>query len=355
MNARPRIGLIGVGRIGQVHLKSLLSHPELAELAILVDANEQALTFAQERFRLDRTSTDVDDIFSDPTIDGVIIASSTDTHAPYITEAARSGKSALTEKPIALDIEATDAALAAVESAGSRLQVGFQRRFDAPYAAARRQIEAGKLGRIEMIRDAMRDPSPPPVSYLEVSGGLFRDMTIHNLDCVRWLRGENPVEIYAVGSALTSPEVDQVGDIDTSVIVMKFADGSLATIENSRRSGFGYDVRTEVFGSDGALMIGDHRQVHLRSYDAGGVHEDHQYFFLERFARAYELEVVHFLESIINDTTPHVTGHDGRVALHLAYAAEQSRRSGLPVRLDGESGRVITSEGTRSCVTQPIS
>ena len=345
MNARPRIGLIGVGRIGQVHLRTLLSHPELAEFALLVDANEQALAAAQSTFRLDCVSTDVNDLFGDPSIDGVIIASSTDTHAPYIAEAARSGKSALTEKPIALDIDTTDAALAAVEAAGTRLQVGFQRRFDAPYAAARRQIEDGKLGQIEMIRDAMRDPSPPPVSYLQVSGGLFRDMTIHNLDCVRWLRGENPVEIYAVGSALTSPDVGMAGDIDTSVIVMTFADGSLATIENSRRSGFGYDVRTEVFGSEGALMIGDHRQVHLRAYNTDGVHEDHQYFFLERFARAYELEVMHFLESIVNDTTPSVTGHDGRVALHLAFAAEQSRRTGLPVRLDAETGLVIATEG----------
>lgn len=345
MNARPRIGLIGVGRIGQVHLRTLLSHPELAEFALLVDANEQALTSAQSTFRLDRVSTDVNDIFGDHTIDGVIIASSTDTHALYIAEAARTGKSAMTEKPIALDIDTTDAALAAVETAGTRLQVGFQRRFDVPYAAARRQIADGKLGQIEMIRDAMRDPSPPPISYLQVSGGLFRDMTIHNLDCVRWLRGENPVEIYAVGSALTSPEVGMAGDIDTSVIVMTFADGSLATIENSRRSGFGYDVRTEVFGSEGALMIGDHRQVHLRSYNTEGVHEDHQHFFLERFAKAYELEIMHFLESIINDTAPSVTGHDGRVALHLAFAAEQSRRTGLPVRLDAETGRAITTEG----------
>lgn len=345
MNARPRIGLIGVGRIGQVHLKTLLSHPELAEFSILVDANEQALTAAQSKYRLDNVSTDVNDLFGDPTIDGVIIASSTDTHAPYITEAARSGKSAMTEKPIALDIDTTDAALAAVEAAGTRLQVGFQRRFDAPYAAARRQLEEGRLGQIEMIRDAMRDHSPPPVSYLQVSGGLFRDMTIHNLDCVRWLRGENPVEIYAVGSALTSPEVGMAGDIDTSIIVMKFADGSLATIENSRRSGFGYDVRTEVFGSEGALMIGDHRQVHLRSYNTEGVHEDHQHFFLERFAKAYELEVMHFLESIINDTTPSVTGHDGRVALHLAFAAERSRQTGLPVRLDAGTGRAIITEG----------
>lgn len=333
MNARPRIGLIGVGRIGQVHLRSLLSHPELAEVAMLVDANETALAAAQDTFHLPRVSTDVADLFDDGTIDAVIIASTTDTHAPCISAAARTGKSVLTEKPIALDLESTDRALADIDAAGTRLQVGFQRRFDAPYAAARVQIANGTLGRIEMIRDAMRDPAPPPPPYLQRSGGLFRDMTIHNLDCVRWLKGEDPVEIFAVGSALTSPDVDLAGDIDTSVIVMTFADGSLATIENSRRSSFGYDVRTEVFGSEGALMLGDHRQVHMRSFTTTGVREDHQHSFLERFAKAYELEVIHFLECIANDTDPSVTGHDGRMALLLALAAEESRRIGKPVSL----------------------
>lgn len=330
MSARPRIALIGCGRIGQVHLRTLIAHPQRCELAVLVDANKPALRATASDYRLTNISTDPSFVFDDPTIDGVIIASSTETHAAYIIEAARTGKSAFTEKPIALDLESTDRALTAVDEAGTRLQVGFQRRFDRGYAAAKRAIQNGDLGAIEMIRDAMRDPAPPPLAYLERSGGLFRDMTIHNFDCVRWLMGDDPVELFAMGSTLTGGDVSAANDIDTSIVSMRFADGSLASIENSRRSGFGYDVRTEVFGSKGALHVGDSRQTPVRRYDAAGVREDHQYFFLERFRDAYEAEVLSFLKAIIDDTDVAVTGADGRAALRLAIMAETSRQLGRP-------------------------
>lgn len=334
MNARPKVALIGCGRIGQVHLRTLLGHPEVAEFAILVDANPAALASTADAYRLANTTTDVGAIFDDPTVDAVIIASSTETHAPYIIEAARSGKAVLTEKPIALDLASTDAALSAVEAAGTWLQVGFQRRFDPGYRAAWEQLRAGEVGHIEMIRDAMRDPAPPLLDYVKRSGGLYRDMAIHNFDGVRWLKGEDPVEVFATGSALVSDEIAGAGDIDTSVVVLRFADGSLATIESSRRSGFGYDVRTEIFGSKGALMIGDARQTPVRHFGAQGVSEDHQYFFLERFAKAYEHEVVAFVKAVAGDTAEDAvcaTGADGRAALALAAAAEQSRREGRPV------------------------
>jgi len=331
MSARPRIALIGCGRIGQVHLRNLIAHPERCEFAALIDANEPALRAIAAEYRLDTISTDPSIVFDDPTIDAVIIASSTETHAAYIIEAARTGKSAFTEKPIALDLESTDRALAAVGGAGSRLQVGFQRRFDRGYAAARQAIQNGDLGAIEMIRDAMRDPAPPPPAYLERSGGLFRDMTIHNFDCVRWLKGDDPVEIFAIGSALTGDDIVAANDIDTSIVSMRFPDGSLGSIENSRRSGFGYDVRTEVFGSKGALHVGDSRQTPVRHFDAAGVREDHQYFFLERFRDAYEAEILSFLQAIIDDTDVAVSGADGHAALRLAIMAESSRQSGRPV------------------------
>ncbi|MBA2468175.1 MAG: inositol 2-dehydrogenase [Chloroflexia bacterium] len=343
MNARPRVGLIGCGRIGKIHLRTLLAHPERCEFAGLVDSNEGALRTIAAEYRLETVSTDISTIFDDPTIDAVIIASSTETHAACIEEAARTGTSAFTEKPIALDLESTDRALAAVHWAGTRLQVGFQRRFDSGYAAAHRKIADGELGTIEMIRDAMRDPAPPPPAYLEKSGGLFRDMTIHNFDCVRWLKGHDPVEIFAVGSALTGDEVLAAGDIDTSIVTMRFADGSLASIENSRRSGFGYDVRTEVFGSKGAIHIGDSRQTPVRHLTASGVREDHQYFFLERFKDAYEAEVLSFLQAVVSDTEVEVTGADGRAALRLAILAEESRRLGRPIAA-GEVANGIDSE-----------
>ncbi|MBA3275243.1 MAG: inositol 2-dehydrogenase, partial [Chloroflexia bacterium] len=321
MNARPRVCLIGCGRIGQVHLRTLIAHPERCEFAMLVDSNAAALGTIAADYRLETVSTDVSAIFDDPTIDAVIIASSTETHARYIEEAARTGKGAFTEKPIALDLESTDRALAAVHRAGTRLQVGFQRRFDSGYAKAHLAILAGDLGEIEMIRDAMRDPAPPPLAYLERSGGLFRDMTIHNFDCVRWLKGEDPVEVFAIGSALTGGDVAAANDIDTGIVTMRFADGSLASIENSRRSGFGYDVRTEVFGSKGAMHIGDSRQTPVRHLTASGVREDHQYFFLERFKDAYEAEILSFLRAVASDAEVEVTGADGRAALRLAIMA----------------------------------
>ncbi len=350
MTARPRVALIGCGRIGQVHLRTLVAHPERCEFAALVDANESALRAIATGYGLPNVSTDPSLVFDDPTIDAVIIASSTETHALYIIEAARTGKSAFTEKPIALDLESTDRALAAVEHAGTRLQVGFQRRFDQGYAAARVSIERGELGTIEMIRDAMRDPAPPPLEYLERSGGLFRDMTIHNLDCVRWLKGEDPVELFAIGSTLTGGDVLAVNDIDTSIVTMRFADGSLASIENSRRSGFGYDVRTEVFGSAGALHVGDSRQTPVRRFDAGGVREDHQYFFLERFRAAYEAEILSLLKAIVDDTDVAVTGADGRAALRLAIMAETSRELGRPVTSDEFASDVESDAATRMVI-----
>lgn len=347
MKSRPRIGLIGCGRIGKVHLRTLLAHPERCELAAVVDANEDALRLAAATYDLPAISTDRAIILDDPTIDAVIIASSTETHAVYIEEAARAGKDAFTEKPIALDLETTDVALAAMRMAGTRLQVGFQRRFDRGYAAARNAIEAEDLGTIEMIRDAMRDPEPPPLAYLRRSGGLYRDMTIHNFDCVRWLKGQDPVELYAMGSALTGGDIERLGDIDTSIVSLRFADGSLASIENSRRSGFGYDVRTEIFGSRGALLVGDSRETPIRRLDAAGVHEDHQHFFLERFRDAYEAEIVSFLDAVANDTNVAVRGADGRAALRLATLAEESRRLGQPVRIEDDLAAIDTTTTER--------
>lgn len=332
MTGRPRLALIGCGRIGQVHLRSLLSMPDLCDLAVLADLHEPSVRENAEAFGIDRWTIDVNSIFSDSSIDAVIIASSTETHGTFITESARSGKDAFTEKPIALDLASTDEALEAVNVAGTRLQVGFQRRFDSGYRGAKNKIEAGELGIVEFIRDAMRDPEPPPLAYASRSGGLYRDMSIHNFDCVRWLMGADPIEIYATGSVLISPDIEAFGDIDTSVITLRFGNGAIATIENSRRSGFGYDVRTEVFGSAGAVFVGESRATPIRTF-GNGVHEDHQHFFLDRFRDAFRSELVSFIESIRNDSPVAVSGEDGRAALLLAYAAEASRHSNAPVKL----------------------
>lgn len=333
MNKRPRIALVGCGRIGQVHARTLASLSELCEFAITADYFLESAEQTAASFGVAKWTTDGEAAIVDPSIDAVIIASSTETHAPYIELASQHGKDIFTEKPIALDMEATDRALAAAEGAGVRLQVGFQRRFDPGYVEARNAIEQGELGSLEMIHDVMRDPAPPPAAYIAQSGGLYRDMVIHNFDSVRWLMGEEPVEIFAMASALVSDDIRTANDVDTSVVTLRFPSGALATIENSRRSGFGYDVRTEIFGSGGGLMVGESRDLPIRRYTPAGVIEDHQYFFLERFRDAYRHEMVAFLTAIRDDTPVTVTGDDGRAALRLAIAAEESLRQGRPVSL----------------------
>lgn len=346
MSAKLRVALIGCGRIGHIHLRSLLGLSDVCELAVIGDMVESSARESAEQFGIAKWTTDVDAIMADASIHAVIIASSTETHGPFIAAAARAGKDAFSEKPIALDLESTDAALDTVAKAGTRLQIGFQRRFDSGYKVTKDKLMAGELGRIEFIRDAMRDPEPPPFTYAQRSGGLYRDMTIHNFDCVRWLMGEDPVEMYATGSVLVSPELETIGDIDTSVITMRFSSGALATIENSRRSGFGYDVRTEVFGASGAIFVGESRNVPIREY-RDGVHEDHQYFFLDRFGDAFKAEMAAFIHAIASDTDVQVSGKDGRSALLMAFAAEESRKVNAPVSL-AEVARTLERTSTHA-------
>jgi myo-inositol 2-dehydrogenase / D-chiro-inositol 1-dehydrogenase len=331
MTERVRVALFGAGRIGQRHAQTLASDIPRAELTVVADVSGAAAEALARRVRCDRWSDDPAVVLGDPAIDAIVIASSTDSHASLIAGAAEAGKQIFCEKPIALDLEATDRALAAVERAGVRLQIGFQRRFDKAYAKAKALIDAGALGRIEAIRDTMRDPGPAPRAYLETSGGLYRDMTIHNFDCVRWMMGAEVTELFAMGSAIVDPVFQELGDIDTSVVSLRFANDGLGVIDNSRRSGFGYDVRTEVFGSEGALMIGYARDTPMLRLDANGIHSDHIHWFLERFDQAYVDELKAFIDGIVDGTAPVVDGWDARAAIALAYAAEASRRENAPV------------------------
>lgn len=331
MPERVRVALIGAGRIGQRHAATLASAIPRAELAVIADVHALSAEALATKVRAERWTADPETVIADPAIDAIVIASSTGSHAPLIVAAAEAGKQIFCEKPIALDLEATDRALDAVDRAGVRLQMGFQRRFDKAYAKAKELIDSGALGRIEAIRDTMRDPAPAPRGYLETSGGLYRDMTIHNFDCVRWMMGAEVTELFAMGSAIVDPLFQELDDIDTSVISLRFASDALGVIDNSRRSGFGYDVRTEVFGSEGALMIGYSRDTPMLRLDSNGIHSDHIHWFLERFDQAYIDELKIFVDSIIDDTPPPVDGNDARAAMALAYAAEASRRENMPV------------------------
>ena len=332
MAERARVGLIGAGRIGRGHAAVLASRLPRAELVAIADARSEAARDAAEAARVGRWTGDAGELIADPGIDALVIASSTETHAPLIAAAAAAGKDVFCEKPIALDLATTDAALAAVAAAGVRLQIGFQRRFDVGYRRAKELIAAGDLGRIEFVRDAMRDPAPPSPAYAAVCGGLFRDMTIHNFDCVRWLMGEEVEELFAMGATLVDPMMfGELGDVDTAVVSLRFAGGGLAAIENCRRSGFGYDVRTEIFGSEGALFVGYQRQTPVLRFSAAGVASDHVHFFQERFADAYVEELRVFVDGVLDGGPVAPSGEDARAALTLAYAAEASRRENRPI------------------------
>jgi myo-inositol 2-dehydrogenase / D-chiro-inositol 1-dehydrogenase len=327
---RVTVGLIGAGRIGKRHARTLAFETPAAQLRVVCDVDETSARSLALETQCERWAIDPYSVIADPAVDAIAIASSTDSHAPLITAAAETGKHVFCEKPIALDLESTDKALAAVEQAGVKLQIGFQRRFDEAYSRAKKMMSAGKIGRIESIRESMRDPNPPHREYVPTSGGLFRDMSIHDFDSVRWLMGEEVDELFAFASNLVDPMFGEYGDVDTSIVSMKFPSGSLAVIDNSRRSAFGYDIRTDIFGSEGALFVGNPRDSGLLHLSPAGVVSEHVYWFLERFDGAYVAEMRAFVDCIVNDTEPAVTGEDGRAAMALAYAAEASLRSNQP-------------------------
>lgn len=331
MNDRVRVALLGAGRIGAGHARVLAAQIPDAELVAIADAYGPAAESVANSVRVDRWSADPLSVIDSAEIDAVVIASSTDSHAALISAAAAAGKHIFCEKPVALDLETTDAALDAVSRAGVIFQIGFQRRFDPAYARAKAAIETGAIGAIEQIRDVMRDPGPPPRAYAAVSGGLYRDMTIHNFDCVRWLIGAEATELFAMGAALVDPTLVELNDIDTSIVSIRFANGALAVIDNSRRSGFGYDVRTEVFGSAGALWIGYQAETAMVSLTRQGVVTDHVEFFLERFATAYADELRAFVAAVRLGQPASPGAIDARAAMQLAYAADASRTRNLPV------------------------
>lgn len=336
-----KIGVFGAGRIGFRHARTVANEVSGARLAAICDVRLQSARELAELTGCDRYTADPADIIEDPSIGAVVIGTSTDSHARLIEAAAAAGKQIFCEKPIALDLETTDRAIAATEAAGVQLQIGFQRRFDKAYAKVSQMIGDGKLGNIEVVRDTMRDPSPPHEEYIPTSGGLFRDMVIHDFDCVRWLMGCEPIEVFAMGANLVDPVFAKYGDIDTCTVNIRFESGALGAIDASRRSGFGYDVRTEIFGSKSAVMIGEGRDTPLYRYDSEGVWSDHIYWFLERFDDAYVAEIRTFVDCVRQDSPVPITGADGRAALAMAYAAEASVKENAPVPMSRFAARGV--------------
>ncbi len=323
-----RFLLDGAGRIGKIHAENIVRSGR-GKLAYVTDSNAAAAAELAARW-----SARVATLDSPPldAVDAVLIASSTDTHADWIERSAAGGKAVFCEKPLDLDIRRAERCLEFVKRRGTPLFMGFNRRYDPSFARLKHESHSGAVGRIETVHIISRDPSPPPVEYVARSGGLFRDMMIHDLDMGRWLLGEEPVEVFARGSALVSKEIGAAGDVDTAMVIMRTASGTLCQIANSRRCAFGYDQRIEVFGSEGSASAGNHTSTSVTMAGQGGYSTEPALpFFLERYAAAYRLELEDFLNALQGKAVELATGEDGRKALKLADAAQASVSSGQPV------------------------
>lgn len=329
------IGLLGAGRIGTVHAQTIVQRVPGAQLVAVADVNAAAAQALAARFGVSRAGADSTEIIEDASIDAVLICTSTDTHAPLIEAASRAGKHIFCEKPVSMSLEATDRALEAVRTAGVKLQTGFNRRFDANYARVRRAIVEGEIGDLHMLHIISRDPAPPPIAYVKVSGGIFADMMIHDFDMARFLTGSEPTEIYVQAAVRVDPAIGEAGDVDTAVVLMRFANGAIVTIDNSRRAVYGYDQRVEAFGSAGAIQSGNVYPNTAVLSTADSVRRDLPLnFFMQRYLDAYAAEVESFVDAVANDKPVAVSGDDGRAAFAMAVAAKRSLESGQPVRIE---------------------
>jgi myo-inositol 2-dehydrogenase/D-chiro-inositol 1-dehydrogenase len=323
-----KVVLIGAGRIGQIHARNAALHPRLQLAGVIdaVDASAQAVADAWNA-----PVTTLDAALDDTSIDGVIVASSTDTHLDCCLRAAAAGKTIFCEKPVDQDLaRARDAATAL---AGANLLFAFNRRYDPNFQALKARLDSGSIGAIESLQITSNDPAPPPASYVAVSGGLFKDMAIHDFDMARWLLDEEPVQMYAAGSCLVDPAIGELGDVDTARCVLATASGRLCVIANSRRSGFGYDQRIEAYAAAGMVRADNVLESSVQVWNEAGAAADRfRNFFLDRYAEAYRREMDHFADML--DGTPAAIGYaDGVAALALAEAAAESMRSGAPVHL----------------------
>ena len=323
------IGLLGAGRIGRVHAEAIEATPTTRLVAVADAFPEPATEVAQSTGAEVRS---IDDIMVADDVDAVFITTPTDLHAEQIEQAARAGKAIFCEKPIDLDVARVRACLEVVAETGAVLMVGFNRRFDPHFQAVRQRIDAGDIGEVEMVTIISRDPGPPPVAYLERSGGLFRDMTIHDFDMARFLLGEEPVAVQATGSVLVDPAIGQVPDVDSAAITLVTGSGRLAQISNSRRAAYGYDQRIEVLGSTGMARADNLHETTVEVAGASGYRRDPlMNFFLERYMPAYRTEVATFADTVLSGTDPSPSGDDGLKALILAEAANRSNAEGRAV------------------------
>ena len=325
-----RIGLLGAGRIGQVHARAV-SSVLTAQLVAIADPISAAAGAVRNTYGCDIRT--IEQILVSDDIDAVIICTPTDTHADLIEQFARAGKAIFCEKPVDLDLERVQACLSVVNETNTTLMVGFQRRYDPDFQALRAAIDAGQIGDVEMVSLISRDPGAPPYDYIERSGGIFRDMMIHDFDVARWMLGEEVETVQAAASVLTDPEIGNRGDFDSANAILRTASGRQCTITNSRRATFGYDQRIEVHGSAGSVAADNHHQSRITVANGHGYTRPPLLdFFMTRYIVAYGAEIKHFVDCVANRAQPRTSGYDGLMSIALAEAALESVRTGAAVR-----------------------
>ena len=328
-----RIAMLGAGRIGKIHARNIAANPRCRLVAVADAIADSARSLAESLGA--EASTDAAATLARGDVDAVVIGTPTDTHVDLMLAAARGGKAVLCEKPVDLDVSRADAAVAEIARLGAKVMVAFNRRFDPSAVALKRAIDAGEIGAVRQVVITSRDPAPPPLSYIASSGGIFRDMMIHDFDMARWLLGEEPAEVAAVASCQIDPAIGKAGDYDMLMVVLQTAAGRQCHINNSRHCVYGYDQRVEVFGAEGMLLNDNLRATTLRRYGAAETEarEPLLNFFLERYADAYRLELDAFVEAVEAGRPMPVTVADGRQALRLADAALESATTGRRVRI----------------------
>lgn len=328
-----KVGIIGFGRIGRIHFNQIKKLKDV-EITAVADSLADKMTEVFKDFGINNYSNDFNAIINNPEIDTVFVCSPTDTHAEVSIAAAKAGKDIFCEKPIDLDIKRIKEVLAEVKKAGVSFQVGFNRRFDPNFVKAKKAVLDGDVGQVHIIKITSRDPKAPPISYVKSSGGIFTDMTIHDFDMARFLADSEPVQIFAIGDALINKEIIQYDDIDTAIITIKFENGAMAVIDNSRQAAYGYDQRIEVFGTKGMVKCENNTPTQTTLFTQDAVINDKPlYFFLERYQESFEEEIVQFFNAIQTGKETPTVGKDGLISLLMAIAAKKSLKENRPVNI----------------------
>lgn len=331
-----RIGLIGAGRMGKVFANSLAYTVSEVDLVAVAEPNVTVLEEVKNKYNIQQGFSDYRDLLNAKDIDAVVISTPTNTHAKIIAEAAKAGKNIFSEKPLSQNLQECDDVIETINKSNVKLQLGFMRRFDPPYALAKQKILDGVIGKPVMFKATSRDPYRTSLEFAkrENSGGLIVDMGVHDFDLARWLMASDVKRVHSEGACIAFPELSEVGDIDNVVVNIKFANEAIGNIDMSRNAVYGYDIRTEVLGTEGSLWIGYLQQTAMLVLNKGGVTHDTVPYFMDRFGIAYAEEIRAFVKCIVDDTQPIVTGTDARAATAIGIASTMSLDEGRPVYLD---------------------